>query len=92
MYYIRRNKMIKIINAELKEGYRIYVEFNNGTKGIIDLREIIENDHREIIRELLDVKMFATVKVNLNTLCWNNGVDFAPDYLFEQIKIKESVA
>jgi hypothetical protein len=84
--------MIKIINAELKEGYRIYVEFNNGTKGIIDLREIIENDHREIIRELLDVKTFATVKINLNTLCWDNGVDFAPDYLFEQIKIRESVA
>jgi hypothetical protein len=84
--------MVKIIRAELKEGYKIYAEFDSGVKGIIDLREIIENDHREIIRELLDMKIFATVKVNLNTLCWDNGVDFAPDYLYEQLKIKESAA
>jgi Mg/Co/Ni transporter MgtE len=84
--------MIKIVRAELKESYRIYVEFNNGTKGIIDLKKIIENDHREIIRELLDMRIFTTVKVNLNTLCWDNGVDFAPDYLYEQIKIKEKIA
>jgi len=84
--------MIQVINAELKNDYKIYVEFNNGTKGTIDFKKILEEDHREIIRELLDKDLFKTVKVNLNTLCWDNEVDFAPDYLYEQIKIKEKVA
>jgi hypothetical protein len=84
--------MVKIIRAERKDGYRIFIEFNNGTTGVIDLKEIIENDRREIIRELLNMEIFATVKVNLNTLCWDNGVDFAPDYLYEQIKLKANVA
>jgi high-affinity K+ transport system ATPase subunit B len=79
--------MIKVIKAELKDGYKIFVEFNNGIKGIIDLKNTIENDHREIIRELLKMEIFKTVKINLNTLCWDNGVDFAPDYLYGQIKI-----
>ena len=84
--------MIQVINAELQNDYRICVEFNNGTKGIIDFKKILEEDHREIIRELLDKELFKTVKVNLNTLCWDNDVDFAPDYLYEQIEIKEKVA
>jgi Mg/Co/Ni transporter MgtE len=84
--------MIRVINAELKNDYRIFVEFNNGVKGIIDFKKILEEDHREIIRELLDKELFRTVKVNLNTLCWDNEVDFAPDYLFEQIEASEKVA
>ena len=42
-------------------------------------------DHR---REL-----FETIKVNLNTLCRDNEVDFAPEYLYEQIEFpKEKIA
>jgi len=77
--------MKHIIHAELKENYKIFVEFNNGSKGTIDFQKILEEDHREIIRELLDEELFKTVKVNLNTLCWDNEVDFAPEFLYEQI-------
>jgi len=81
--------MLHVINAELKNGYNIFVEFNDGTKGTIDFKKIFEEDHREIIRELLDKNLFNTVKVNLNTLCWDNEVDFAPEYLYEQIESLE---
>ena len=77
--------MIRVIKAELKNDYNIYVEFNNGVNGTIDFKSILEEDHREIIRELLNKDIFKTVKVKLNTLCWDNEVDFAPDYLYEQI-------
>ena len=81
--------MIHVTYAELKNDYNIYVEFNNGISGIIDFKQILENDHSEIIKELLNKDLFKTVKINLNTLCWNNNVDFAPDYLYEQIKARE---
>jgi len=77
--------MKHIIHAELKENYKIFVEFDNGLKGTIDFQKILEEDHREIIRELLDKELFKTVKINLNTLCWDNEVDFAPEFLYEQI-------
>jgi hypothetical protein len=35
--------------------------------------------------------LFRTAK-NLNTLCWDDGVDFAPDYLYGQIKADKNVA
>jgi hypothetical protein len=84
--------MVKVINAELKNGYNVYVEFNDGTKGTIDFKQILEEDHRVIIRDLLNIDLFKTVKVNLNTLCWDNDVDFAPDYLYDKLKIKEKAA
>ena len=80
--------MIRVIHAELEDDYKIYLEFNDGVKGTIDFEKILNEDHRNIIRELLDKKLFQTVKINLNTLCWDNEVDFAPDYLYEQIKEK----
>ncbi|MCL2067050.1 MAG: DUF2442 domain-containing protein [Treponema sp.] len=78
--------MINVIFAELKNDYNIYVEFNNGANGNIDFRKILEEDHREIIKELLNMDIFKTVKVNLNTLCWDNEVDFAPDFLYNQVE------
>jgi hypothetical protein len=84
--------MIRIINAELKGEYKILVEFNDGIKGMIDFKKILEEDPREIIRELLNMDMFETVKVNLNTLCWDNDVDFAPDYLYGKIEKDKNAA
>lgn len=84
--------MLHIKNAEFINEYKVYVEFNDGTSGTIDFKIILEKDHREIIRELLDNELFKTVKVNLHTLCWDNEVDFAPEYLYEQVKIQEKAA
>jgi hypothetical protein len=77
--------MVWIVNAELKDNYKVFVEFNNGINGIIDFKEKLDNDHRPIIKDLLDLEKFKTVKIGLDTLCWDNGVDFAPEYLYEQI-------
>ena len=77
--------MVRVINARLMNEYKIHIEFNNGTNGILDFKKIFEEDHREIVKDLLNEELFKTVKVYLNTLCWENEVDFAPDYLYEQI-------
>jgi hypothetical protein len=78
--------MIWVVNAELRGDYKIFIEFNDGRKGIFDFRNKFETDHREIIRELIDREKFKTIKVERHTLCWDNGVDFAPEYLYEHIK------
>jgi hypothetical protein len=67
-------------------------EFNDGLSGIIDFEDKITTDHREIIRELVDKNRFNKIKVERHTLCWENGVDFAPEYLYDQIKIRQEIA
>ena len=84
--------MVWIVNAELRENYQVFVEFNDGVSGIIDFKEKLDNDHRQVIRDLLDLNKFKTVKVEIDTLCWDNGVDFAPEYLYEKVKGEKKVA
>jgi uncharacterized protein YkvS len=78
-------KMIWVVKAELKDNYKIFIEFNNGVSGVVDFKEKLNNDHRQIVKDLLDMDKFRTVRVDLDTLCWDNGVDFAPEYLYEII-------
>ena len=84
--------MIWVISAELLDDYKVFIEFNDGVSGIVDFYHDLKNDHREIVRELIDIKKFKTVKTGLDTLCWDNGVDFAPEYLYEKVKIQQKVA
>jgi len=85
--------MVWVVRAELKSGYKIFVEFNDGASGIIDFEKKLRNDHRQIVRELLDLGKFKTAKIDLDTLCWDNGVDFAPEYLYQKIQVgKREVA
>jgi len=84
--------MVWVIKAELLEEYKIYLEFNDGFKGIVDFWNKVTTDHRDIIRELQDKEKFNKIKVERHTLCWENGVDFAPEYLYEQINKQRIVA
>ena len=77
--------MVWVVRAEIKDEYKIFVEFNDGINGIIDFKEKLSNDHRQIMKDLLDLNKFRAVKVDMDTLCWDNGVDFAPEYLYEKI-------
>ena len=73
--------MLGVTKFALRGGYTVFVEFSDGHSGLIDFRAELEKDRREIIRELLDPAKFGTVKLRHRTLCWDNGVDFAPEYL-----------
>jgi len=81
-----------VIKIELREDYNIFIEFNDGLKGVINFQKKILTDHRDIIKELIDKDKFKLIKIERHTLCWENGVDFAPEYLYDQIKIMENAA
>lgn len=78
--------MLGVTNVLLQGDYTVFIEFNDGQSGIINFKDELEKDHREIIRELLDLKKFNTVRLGYHTLHWDNGVDFAPEYLYELVE------
>ena len=76
--------MMWITDAEKAKGtYEILIRFNDGKNIVVDLKTTIENDHRPIIRDLLDVNTFNSFTVANDTVSWKNGVDFAPEYLYK---------
>ena len=58
------------------------LEFHDGSKKSIDLEPHIAG---EIFEPLKEIEYFKTVKLNLelDSIYWDNGADFAPEFLYE---------
>ena len=73
---------IHVIDSKYLKGYRVWVAFNDGTSGEIDLSSDIDG---KIFEPLKDKDYFKSFKVSGHTLSWDNGADFAPEFLHEKI-------
>ena len=74
--------MISIKTAKHLGGYRIRLKFSNNLVGVADLEDTITNDRRSVFRELSDSVKFRDFRTDGYTICWGNGLDLAPEYLF----------
>ena len=84
--------MICVVSAEITHEYQVQLKFNDGFEGVLDFKQILTKDSRDKVKELLNLEIFNRLKIELDTVCWENGVDFAPDYLYEKIKKRRHVA
>jgi len=71
-----------VTHAKYIEDYRVWLAFNDGAEGEIDLATEL---HGEIFEPLKDKIFFKSFTLEGHTLSWNNGADFAPEFLREQI-------
>ena len=71
---------IEIINAKYLEKYKIRLWFNNGEVRDIDLSPSLFG---EVFEPLRDTQVFKNFHISFNTIEWENGADFAPEYLYE---------
>ena len=90
--------MIHIVkNINRIEPFKLSILFNTGEVKIIDLNQkLIEwsKSENSKYKELLNPEYFMTVQLNkeLETIYWDNGIDFCPDSLFEWGKIEDRTA
>ncbi len=77
--------MIDIVNVRYLEGYRVEISFENNVKGIVDLKDYIQQGG--VFSHFSDLDYFKKVHVNkeLGTLCWPDGVDIAPETLYSRV-------
>ena len=59
--------------------YRIYVELENGKKGIFDLKPYL---YRGVFQELHDVQYFNQVGILFGAVTWPHEQDICPDTLY----------
>ncbi len=70
-------------------GYRLFVTFADGTRGEVDLSRLVASDDAGVFEQLRDPAMFARVGVAHGAVTWPNGVDLAPDAMYDEIKKEE---
>jgi hypothetical protein len=78
--------MIYVTAAKHVKDYVIALQFNTQVSGVVDLADTILHDHRPIVTELRDIEKFKRFQVDLDTVVWENGLDFAPEFLLEKLK------
>ena len=71
---------LEVIKAEYLNGYKVRLLFNNGETRIVDLSGSLEGN---VFAPLKDVEFFKRFTIKFNTIEWENGADFAPEYLYE---------
>ena len=71
---------LEITKAEYIGGYRLRIWFNNGEVRIADLADSLNG---EVFQPLRDLDYFSRFSIPFNTVEWENGADFAPEYLYE---------
>ncbi len=72
--------MLSVIDAKYLDEYRIWVKFNTGDEGEVDLESDLWGPVFEPLRNIALFKQFEVSPV-FNTLVWNSSVDIAPEYL-----------
>ena len=71
---------IEVTKAEYLEDYRLLLSFNNGERRIVDLSNSLKGS---VYTPLKDIGYFKNFSIKFNTIEWENGADFAPEYLYE---------
>ncbi len=71
---------LEITNANYLSEYKISLNFNTGDTKIVDLQNELKGS---IFEPLKDVNYFKNFSIKYNTIEWNNGADFAPEYLYQ---------
>ena len=78
-------KILRITSVRYLGEHRLYLEFNNGDAGEIDLSSELDGP---IFLPLQDPQVFALVRLEGGTIAWPNGADLAPEYLQNDLSNK----
>lgn len=74
-----------IVEVRALEGYSLYIRFEDGVSGEVDLRDLVPFDG--VFEPLQDPREVARVSLDpeIGTISWPNGADLDPDVLYARI-------
>ncbi len=78
--------LIDVIEAKYVRNFTVWVKFEDGSEGEVDLSDQL---YGPVFEPLRDVSYFRQVQVNpeLGTIAWPNGADLAPEFLYDKIHV-----
>lgn len=71
--------LIWVTSAEHLNDFNLRLTFNNGIIKMVDLEKYLD---KPVFLPLNDKAYFKNFKLNPFTIEWENGADFAPEFLY----------
>ena len=75
----------RIVEARYVDSYTVWLRFNDGVEGEVDLKDELWGPVFEPLKDLNRFRRFA-VHPELHTIVWDNGADFSPEFLHSSIR------
>ncbi len=77
--------MLHVTEVQPAGGFRLWLVFNDGTRGEVDLEHELDGP---IFAPLREPTLFAQVTIDpdVHTITWPNGADFAPEFLRDLVR------
>jgi len=76
----------RVIKARYVGEYIIWLKFNDGVEGEVDLKDELWGPVFEPLKDQEAFKRFR-VHPDLHTIVWENEADFAPEFLHNIVKV-----
>ncbi len=83
--------ILRIQEADVKGPTHLWLRFNDGATGVVDVTPLLNGPIFEPLRERSYFKSMELDAV-CGTIVWPNGADFAPEALRALIRVTEPVA
>ena len=78
--------MIWVTAGRYEGGHKLWIQFNDGRSGIVDLGPWLAEQHGPVFGPLRNVDEFRSFRVDMDTIVWGNGADLAPEFLYEMLE------
>ena len=77
---------LDVVSVKVLPEYKLYLQFEDGSDGKVDISKLVP--FKGVFEPLKDKAFFSRVYVNpdIGTICWENGADLSPTYLYQQIQ------
>ncbi len=78
--------ILHVVEARYERDYILYLKFNDGAEGYVDLAGEL---HGQMFAPLKNPSKFQAFRVDpeLETIVWENGADFAPEFLHSRLLV-----
>ena len=79
--------MNEVKKIKYKNEYVYHVKFDDGTEGDIDFSEYINKG--VVFKSFRDLEFFKKAFIDGGTIAWPNGIDIAPETIYEKIEMNK---
>ncbi len=80
----------EVVDAKYVQDFIVFIRFADGKAGTVDLQDVLQGP---MFQPLRNKDFFCRFHIHpeFKTLCWDNGADIAPEFLYEHLSVPEAV-
>ncbi len=75
--------LVNVKAAKYAKDYQIFLSFDDGLSGTVDLRKFLFSKKDSVFVRLQDINQFKKFSIKFHTLAWGKDLDLAPEYLHD---------